>query len=85
MARKGLTEEIVIDAAARLIAEKGYDNFSLHSPVSYTHLVPMCFLLPGAPPYFPDRSRMQQAFPEELRLPPLKLRAVFHFSPFFHS
>lgn len=31
MARKGLTEEIVIDAAARLIAEKGYDNFSLHS------------------------------------------------------
>ncbi|PNV62737.1 TetR family transcriptional regulator [Clostridium sp. chh4-2] len=30
MARKGLTEEIVIDAAARLISEKGYDNFSLH-------------------------------------------------------
>lgn len=31
MARKGLNEEIIIDAATDLIAEKGYDAFSLHA------------------------------------------------------
>ena len=30
MARKGLTEEIIIGTSARLIAEKGWQNFSLH-------------------------------------------------------
>ncbi|MBT9779763.1 TetR family transcriptional regulator [Clostridium sp. MCC353] len=30
MARKGLTEDIIIETSARLIAENGYQNFSLH-------------------------------------------------------